>query len=134
VQATIKNAMNKLAQEVVKHMNSKAGMGTAVAYTPLDDSRPVGRCITCHMPKTGMMGGYTSVSDPNDKEKRAMIEGDVTSHVGDVIYPFDQYSTYQASRANASQQSDPNNKMPAFANAMPNSCSKCHVGARYYMK
>jgi nitrate/TMAO reductase-like tetraheme cytochrome c subunit len=134
VQATINSAMNKLAQEVVKHMNNKAGMGTAIAYTPLDDSRPIGRCITCHMPKTGMMGGYTSVFDPNDKEKRAMIEGDVTSHVGDVIYPYNQYSMYQRSRANASEQSDPNNKMPAFSNVMPSSCSKCHVGARYYMK
>ncbi|WP_139366655.1 multiheme c-type cytochrome [Trichlorobacter thiogenes] len=134
-QLKINTAMNKVAHEVVKHMNNKAGMGLAVGYTPLDDSRPIGRCQTCHMPKTGMMGGYKSIADPNDKKNRAMIEGDVTSHVGDIIYPSNVYSMYQKIHSNAPQQSAMRrNKMPAFSSVMPNSCSRCHDGARYYMK
>lgn len=118
-------AQNKVASAVVTHMDMKAGMGKAVAYDPMNDGRPVGRCSTCHMPKTGMMGGYTW--SENKSGEKAMVEGDVSSHAGDIIRPVDIYSMYH------SAISDPTGKN-AWKNVMPTSCGKCHDSGRYYTK
>jgi hypothetical protein len=132
----IKTAGGQVARAVIKHMSEKAGMSKGVSYTPLDDARPVGRCDTCHMPKVGLMGGWTSAVKSDDKSMRAMVEGDTTSHVGDIVYPADVYGMYEASRKQ--RASTPTNlrspAIPEAFNVMATSCSKCHEGARYYMK
>lgn len=118
-------AQNKVAKAVVMHMNRKAGMGMAVKYDPTNDKMPVGRCYTCHMPKTGMMGGYTW--SENAAGEKAMIEGDVVSHAGEIIYPADAYAMYHS----AAMNKDAKNQ---WKNIMPTSCGKCHDSGRYYMK
>lgn len=123
--AEINKAQIKVAEAVSAHMEAKAGMGKEAAYTPLDDARPVGRCITCHMPKTGLIGGY-NFADRADGA-RAMIDGDTSSHVGDIIFPQKIQNSYLSA---LSKNTDDKNKWML----MPNSCSKCHDGSRYYLK
>ncbi|WP_265821930.1 carboxypeptidase-like regulatory domain-containing protein [Geovibrio ferrireducens] len=124
--AGIGKAQNKTAAAVIKHMKDKAGMVTA-AYNPLDESNPVGRCQSCHMPNTGMMGDYT-YDDDKTNSSRAMIEGDVVSHVGDVVCPADVYSMF---RGVEEKKAAP---LTRWSSVMPTSCGKCHKSSRYYLK
>jgi hypothetical protein len=117
---------------VGRHMFDKTGM--LASYDVADESQPVGRCTTCHMPKVAKSGGYWTGTDADPNANRAIIEGDQASHVFSVIWPWQSTAM---SRAGPSFQSGyigqfvsaGNNKYDMFG-FMPNSCSKCHADAR----
>jgi hypothetical protein len=109
-----------IARSVGRHMQATAGMGVA-AYDPLNDARPVGRCASCHMPKTGKKNDLDDLSqwhlgrDANGET--ALVEGNVASHTFDVIWPAQSGALRKASGGKE-------------LDIMPNSCGKCHPGAR----
>ncbi len=104
-----------IAGSVGAHMEQTVKMGVA-AYTPLNESSPVGRCTSCHMPKTAKSGGWTSVT--NDEGEKALAHGDQASHVFDVIWP--------------AQSAALNKTGATWDKIMPNSCGSCHAGALIY--
>ena len=113
---------NRVARAVGKHMQARAGMGGAL-YTPDDPNMPVGNCTSCHMPKTGKLqdlnvdAEYHLDFDINGKS--AVAEGNISSHVFDIVWP--------------GQSAILRNPDPAKGHdfdIMPNSCSKCHAFAR----
>ena len=106
-------ARQAVALAVGWHMQETAGMGMA-AYNPTNDEMPVGRCASCHMPKTAKSGGYTTGVDASGAS--ALVEGDQGSHVFDIIWPA------QSAVLKSSTSSD--------NDIMPNSCGSCHPGAR----
>lgn len=110
----ISSAKIKVATAVGQHMEEEVNMGVA-AYNPLNDNLPVGRCQSCHMPKTGKSGGYTTGLDGNGDS--ALVEGDQGSHVFDIIWPAQSAALKKSSGG-------------ADTDIMPNSCGKCHEGAR----
>lgn len=110
----ISSAKSKVATAVGQHMEDEVNMGVA-AYNPLNDSLPVGRCQSCHMPKTGKSGGYTTGLDGNGDS--ALVEGDEGSHAFDIIWPWQSAALKKSSGG-------------ADTDIMPNSCGKCHEGAR----
>jgi hypothetical protein len=67
---------------------------------------PTGRCTTCHMPKTASSIRWTVDNSGH------LLEGDVRSHVFDIISP-------QQSKSMAESGQTP----------VPNSCTPCHRGA-----
>ncbi len=83
-------ARNRVARAVAKHMQVKAGMGGAL-YTPDDPNMPVGNCASCHMAKIGKLqdvnvdAQYHLDFDKNGKS--AVAEGNVASHVFDIVWP-----------------------------------------------
>jgi len=95
-------------------MEDEVNMGVA-AYNPLNDNLPVGRCQSCHMPKTGKSGGYTTGVDGNGDS--ALIEGDQGSHAFDIIWPWQSAALKKSSGG-------------TDTDIMPNSCGKCHEGSR----
>lgn len=112
--AQISVAKGKVAGSVGTHMQDKVNMGVA-AYNPLNETNPVGRCQSCHMPKTGKSGGYTTGVDGSGAT--ALIEGDQGSHKFDIIWPAQSAALKKSSGG-------------ADTDIMPNSCGKCHEGAR----
>lgn len=111
--AQIAEAKGKVAMSVGNHMQEHVSMGVA-AYNPLDDVLPTGRCQSCHMPKTGRSGGYTTGLDASGDS--ALVEGDEGSHKFDVIWPAQSAALKLTGGADT--------------DIMPNSCGKCHAGAR----
>ncbi len=107
-------AKSKVALSVGNHMQVKVNMGVA-AYNPLNEAVPTGRCASCHMPKTGKSGGYTTGLDANGAS--ALVEGDEGSHKFDVIWPAQSAALKKLTGG-------------ADTDIMPNSCGKCHAGAR----
>jgi hypothetical protein len=113
---------NRVARAVAKHMQVKTGMGGAL-YTPNDPKMPVGNCTSCHMPKTGKLqdvsvdAEYHLAFDKNGKS--AVAEGNVASHVFDVVWP---------AQSAVLKNSDPSKGHDY--DIMPNSCSRCHAFAR----
>lgn len=76
------------------------------AYAPAGvDDLPMGRCITCHMPKTARSGRWQRDDDG------ALISGDIRAHTFSIISP-------STSRAMAGA-----GLMP-----VPSSCIRCHRG------
>ncbi len=112
--ADVEAAYGAIAGSVTEHMQETAGMGLA-AYTPLDDALPVGRCSSCHMPKTAKSGGWTMGVDAQGKT--ALVEGDQSSHVFDIIWPYESSFLKKPSGG-------------ADTDIMPNSCGACHEGSR----
>lgn len=112
--AQIAEAKAKVASSVGNHMQAKVSMGVA-AYNPLNDALPTGRCQSCHMPKTGKSGGYTTGLDANGAS--ALVEGDEGSHKFDVIWPAQSAALKKLTGG-------------VDTDIMPNSCGKCHAGAR----
>jgi len=110
----ISAAKNSIASSVGQHMEDEVNMGVA-AYNPLNDNLPVGRCQSCHMPKTGKSGGYTTGVDGNGDS--ALIEGDQGSHAFDIIWPWQSAALKKSSGG-------------TDTDIMPNSCGKCHEGSR----
>jgi hypothetical protein len=112
-------ARNNVAKVIAKHMQDGAGMGGAL-YTPDDPNMPVGSCASCHMAKIGKL------FDPNDDAQYhldfdqngmiAVAEGNVASHVFDIVWPG-QSAVLQAAASHDYE-------------IMPNSCSNCHDYAR----
>ena len=109
-----------IAAAVGEHMQIEAAMGMA-AYDPLNDANPVGRCTSCHMAKIGKKNDTSDVTqwhlglDANGES--ALADGNASSHVFDVVWPW---------------QSGMLKKVDGGVDLdiMPNSCSKCHAGAR----
>lgn len=102
------------ATSTTAHMSLKSAMSMA-GYDPENASMPVGRCASCHMPRTAKSGGYTIENDKNGKP--AMASGDGASHVFDVIQPWQGQATAKGAATPA--------------DVMPNSCSSCHVEDRF---
>ena len=115
-------ARNRVARSVAKHMQVGAGMGGAL-YTPDDPKMPVGNCASCHMPKTGKLqdvnvdAQYHLDFDKNGKS--AVAEGNLASHVFDIIWP-----------GQSAILKNPDPSKGKDYDIMPNSCSKCHAFAR----
>lgn len=113
-------ARNRVAKAVAKHMQDEAGMGGAL-YTPTDLEMPVGSCTSCHMPKSAKIQDINVDAmwhlAPDSSGKSAVAEGNVPSHVFDIIWPGQ--STVLKKAAGGKDY-----------DIMPNSCSKCHVFAR----
>jgi len=113
---------NRVARSIAKHMQVGAGMGGAL-YTPTDPKMPVGNCMSCHMPKIGKLQDINVASmyhlDFDKEGKSAVAEGNVPSHVFDIVWP---------AQSSVLKNADPS-KGKDF-DIMPNSCSKCHAFAR----
>jgi len=115
-------ARNRVARAVGKHMQVGAGMGGAL-YTPDDPNMPVGNCASCHMPKIGKLQDvnvdtqYRLDFDKNGKS--AVAEGNVSSHVFDIVWP-----------GQSAILKNPDPSKGHDYDIMPNSCSKCHAFAR----
>ncbi|HYG68087.1 MAG TPA: carboxypeptidase-like regulatory domain-containing protein, partial [Anaeromyxobacteraceae bacterium] len=113
-------AKTRIARAVGEHMQAGSAMGLA-AYDPLDDANPVGRCQACHMPKTGKKNDTIDVTqwilgrDANGDS--AIIEGNVASHVFDVVWPAQSGALKKATGG-------------VDLDIMPNSCGKCHPASR----
>lgn len=115
-------ARNRVARSVAKHMQVGAGMGGAL-YTPDDPAMPVGSCTSCHMPKTGKLQDVSVDAEYHldfDKNgKSAVAEGNVASHVFDVVWP-----------GQSAVLRNPDLAKGHDYDIMPNSCGKCHSFAR----
>jgi hypothetical protein len=115
-------ARNRVARAVGKHMQVGAAMGGAL-YTPDDPKMPVGNCASCHMPKIGKLqdvnvdAQYRLDFDKNGKS--AVAEGNVPSHVFDIVWP-----------GQSAILKNPDPSKGHDYDIMPNSCSKCHAFAR----
>jgi len=113
---------NRVARAVAKHMQVKAGMGGAL-YTPDDPKMPVGNCASCHMAKIGKLQDidvdamYHLDFDKNGKS--AVAEGNVASHVFDIVWPGQSVIL-----------KNPDPSKGRDFDIMPNSCGKCHDFAR----
>jgi len=113
---------NRVARSVAKHMQVGAGMGGAL-YTPDDPNMPVGNCASCHMPKIGKLqdinvdAQYHLDFDKNGKS--AVAEGNVSSHVFDIVWP-----------GQSAILKNPDPSKGHDYDIIPNSCSKCHAFAR----
>ncbi|MBI5509496.1 MAG: carboxypeptidase regulatory-like domain-containing protein [Deltaproteobacteria bacterium] len=112
--AEITPAMAFIAAAVSEHMQDQAGMGLA-AYDPKDDVMPVGRCTSCHMPRTGKSGGFTTGLDGDGLS--ALAAGDEGSHAFDIIWPGQSAVLKKATGG-------------VDTDIMPNSCGGCHAAAR----
>jgi len=112
-------ARDRVANAVAEHMQAGAGMGGAL-YTPDDPDMPVGSCTSCHMPKISKLQDinvdFFWHLDFDGDGKTAVAEGNVPSHVFDIVWPG-QSAVLQSS---ATHDYD----------IMSNSCSKCHDFAR----
>jgi hypothetical protein len=130
---TFSTALAHATSDVVAHMKQKAGMNNNNAYDPTNDALPVGRCVTCHMPKVAKSGGYTTTTDAFGN--KALLEGDQASHTFKIIWPNESKAlsrggpTFQSAYYAQSTGGTTGTKYDAFG-YMPNSCSKCHEGAR----
>jgi hypothetical protein len=113
---------NRVARAVAKHMQVRAAMGGAL-YTPDDPKMPVGNCASCHMPKIGKLqdinvdAQYHLDFDKNGKS--AVAEGNVSSHVFDIVWP-----------GQSAILKNPDPSKGRDYDIMANSCSKCHAFAR----
>ena len=113
---------NRVARAVAKHMQVKAGMGGAL-YTPDNPKMPVGNCTSCHMAKIGKLqdinvdAQYHLDFDKNGKS--AVAEGNVASHVFDIVWP-----------GQSAILKNPDPSKGRDFDIMPNSCGKCHDFAR----
>jgi hypothetical protein len=103
-----------IASTTVQHMSDKSAM-TLAWYDPESKTMPVGRCASCHMPKTARSGGFSL--GPNADGVTGMMAGDGASHVFDVIQPWQGQATAQGAQA--------------VTDVMPNSCSSCHAEDRF---
>ena len=116
-------ARDRVAQTVKDHMEADAGMDSDL-YTPENPALAVGNCASCHMPKIGKLqdinddAQYHLVPDQNGMS--AVAEGNVSSHVFDIVWP-----------SQSSAMKNPNPAAGHDYDIMPNSCGKCHASARF---
>lgn len=112
--AEVFDARLAIATAVGDHMGTYAGMTLGI-YDPTNDALPVGRCTSCHMPKVAKSGGWTTGLDFNGES--AMVEGDQTSHVFDIVWPAASAALVPSANG-------------VDTNIMPNSCGQCHESSR----
>ena len=119
---TAASARNRVAKAVAQHMQAGAGMGGAI-YTPEDPDMPVGNCTSCHMAKIGKLQDVNDDTQyhlaPDGNGLSAVAEGNVASHVFDIVWPAQSAILKNADPA-AGHDYD----------IMPNSCSACHDFSR----
>ena len=126
------DSVESIANVVSLHMAGKAMMANAW-YDATNDAMPVGRCTTCHMPKVAKSGGYTTGLDILGNE--TLVEGDQASHTFEVIWPWQSNAmsmggpTFQSGYYGQAYTASVTTKYDKFG-FMPNSCNKCHNGAR----
>ncbi|MBI3892700.1 MAG: hypothetical protein HY303_14355 [Candidatus Wallbacteria bacterium] len=128
----VQEAKDAFAEVVTKHMTEKCGMSNAI-YNPTDDNLPVGRCTSCHMPKLAKSGAYST--GPDFYGNQALVEGDQGSHVFDIVWPYESTATTQGGPVDPKYSTiytRPDGVARSYKGVgyMPNSCSKCHAGAR----
>ncbi|MCB0112564.1 MAG: carboxypeptidase regulatory-like domain-containing protein [Caldilineaceae bacterium] len=115
-------ARNRIARAVAKHMQAEAGMGGAL-YMPDDPNMPVGNCTSCHMAQIGKLQDVNDDAQyhlaPDSNGLSAVAEGNVASHVFDIVWPA-QSSVLRNADPSAGHDYD----------IMPNSCSACHDFSR----
>lgn len=115
-------ARNRVAKAVAEHMQVRAAMGGAL-YTPEDSEMPTGSCTSCHMAKISKQqdinvdGMWRLGLDKSGKS--AVAEGNVPSHVFDIVWPAQSVILKNADPSKGKDY-----------DIMPNSCSKCHAFAR----
>lgn len=115
-------ARNRVARAMAKHMQVGAAMGGAL-YTPDDPKMPVGNCASCHMAKIGKLQDINVDAmyhlDFDKNGKSAVAEGNVASHVFDIVWP-----------GQSAILKNPDPSKGHDYDIMPNSCGKCHAFAR----
>ncbi len=85
---------------------------------PIDLPNDVGRCTSCHMPKTARSASFTaSFLDSDGKQK-----GDIRSHTMKVLLPNTNVLDVPDTYFNASPADN------SVATGMPSGCSECHKG------
>ncbi|NOZ83376.1 MAG: hypothetical protein GXP60_00925, partial [Epsilonproteobacteria bacterium] len=109
---------------IMAHVADVTGNGMAgQPYTPTSDASPMGRCITCHMPKTAKSARWvnslkTDVWNTSTGAFKFYQQGDIHSHTFDVM-------TTDAITAMMDAKSDDTSKVtPA---AVTNKCAGCHT-------
>jgi hypothetical protein len=131
--ASTNASLANIALAVAQHMQNRAGMSNA-PYNPTGAGGQdiIGRCTSCHMPKTGSMGEWEVGVD--DMGNLALAAGDQSSHVFDILWPA------TATALGRSGPTFPAGSYGQFVSAtnatydlfgyMPSSCNECHLGAR----
>ena len=142
------NVYNPTADTTVA--GNTAGATYVVNAAKIVTNGPVGRCTSCHMPKVAKSGGYFNDVDVNGL--LALVESDQASHTFDIIMPSTTPPlgsggpTFQSGSYNYKAMNLPGGLTPSnpayvataakvgkrydYYGYMPNSCSKCHLGAR----
>lgn len=118
--AQVSAARIAIAASVGRHMEESASMGMA-AYDPTSRATPVGRCSACHMPKTAKKNDVIDVTQwhlgLDASGQVAIVEGNAASHTFDIVWPAQSGALKKASGG-------------SDLDIMPNSCGRCHAGAR----
>lgn len=126
-------SLANIALAVSNHMADQAKMSNA-PYNPTGagGQDAIGRCTTCHMPKTGTLGGWEV--DVDDMGNLALLAGDQASHVFDIAWPA---TSTAVGRSGPTYPAGSYGQFVSATNAtydlfgyMPNSCNECHQGAR----
>jgi hypothetical protein len=105
-----------VANAVIAHMQSQAGMPAYFDPTGSINGQPVGRCSSCHMMKTAWTSNFL-FSGPDANGHTADVSGDVSSH------------SFQVATAQAASLGVPG--ATTWQAIMPNACGSCHVQYRF---
>ncbi|MCK5671331.1 carboxypeptidase regulatory-like domain-containing protein [Candidatus Bathyarchaeota archaeon] len=112
---------NAVTKSVGAHM-AEIGMGGAL-YTPDDPDMSVGSCVSCHMAQIGKLFDLNDDAqyhlDFDAEGLIAVAEGNVASHVFDIVWP-----------SQSAILVNPDRSLGHDYDIMPNSCSNCHAYAR----
>jgi Carboxypeptidase regulatory-like domain/Cytochrome c554 and c-prime len=100
-----------IASTVNAHMMATAAMPAYFDPTGAVSGMPVGRCSSCHMPKTTFTGSFFMGTDPRGKQ--ANVIGDVSAHTTKVAWPDMSIATLGAATS--------------WDTVMPNACGSCHT-------
>ncbi|MHB8782225.1 MAG: multiheme c-type cytochrome [Desulfobacteria bacterium] len=112
VQAVAGGGSSTVVETAIRgHMVKRANMDV-----PLDLANGVGRCTSCHMPKTARSAAFTSsYLDADGKRK-----GDIHSHTLKILMPNTNVLDVTNTWFNKSLTDN------SVRTSMPNSCSACH--------
>lgn len=100
-----------IASTVNAHMMATSAMPAYFDPDGAVSGMPVGRCSSCHMPKTTFTGSFFSGTDLRGKQ--ANIIGDVSAHTTKVAWPDMSIATLGAATS--------------WDTVMPNACGSCHT-------
>ncbi len=116
-----------IGETIMKHVSdvTDGSIMTGLTYTPANDKSPMGRCITCHMPKTAKSARWVnSLKSGLTSSGNAVFyrQGDIHSHTFDVM-TTDAITAMMKANGN-----DPSKVTPA---AVTNKCAVCHSVGGY---